>query len=69
MRCVDCGCDQYTPCLDFLTGGPCGWVLMDPPLCSSCSFERGIVLGVVAPQPTFECVPVVEIEPARIQLR
>lgn len=66
MRCVDCGCSHYEPCLDVVAGGPCCWVLEDPPLCSACAFERGVVLGVVPPQPSFACVPVVEIEPPRI---
>lgn len=62
MRCIDCGCSHYEPCLDPLTGGPCGWVLEDPPLCSACSFLRGIVLGVLAPEPSFAGVPVVALE-------
>lgn len=65
MRCVDCGCSEHSPCIDFLTGGPCGWAYQDPPVCSSCALDRGILLGIVIPQPLtrdmFECVPIVEV--------
>lgn len=61
MTCVDCGCSHYEPCLDVIADGPCAWHSEDPPLCTACAFERGIVLAWRAPPPSFECVPVVEI--------
>lgn len=33
--CEKCGCTTSEPCIDAVTGEPCGWVKLD--LCSNCA--------------------------------
>ena len=37
IECVICGCTDAHPCVDQITGQPCTWVQLDPPICTTCA--------------------------------
>ena len=41
IECVICGCTDAQPCVDEITGQPCTWAQLDPPICSACADQPG----------------------------
>ncbi len=44
-RCIRCGCTDDNACVDPVTGVPCHWISLDPPVCSACACD-GLALDV-----------------------